>query len=111
MPGGRLPRAGSYPVRSWEDTSVAGPQFRALFVAGSAERPSGAFHGESGWVTITETGDGRISGEFEIRARGFVVADLADENRWVTVRGSFEAGGDSADALAQEAAWRAWRAM
>ena len=36
-----------------------------------------------------------MSGEFEIRARGFLGAHPDDEDQWVTVRGTFQAQGDS----------------
>jgi hypothetical protein len=62
---------------------------------GSVERPLGWYHGESGWVTITEAGPNRMSGTFEVRARGFTAADPLDEEQWVTVQGSFDAAGDS----------------
>jgi hypothetical protein len=94
MSGGRVPPSGRYAIRPWEAPGD-GPQFEALFVAGSPDAPLGAFRGESGWVTITSTEPGRVSGEFEFAARGFVAADLDDEDRWVTVRGKFEAQPDS----------------
>jgi hypothetical protein len=47
-------------------------------------------------VTITHTEPGRIAGEFEIEARGFVAASVDDEGQWVTVRGQFDVLGDSA---------------
>jgi hypothetical protein len=95
MSGNRLPPSGRYAVRSGEDREVGGLYFQALFVAGSPERPGGAFHGESGWVTITRWEGGRISGEFELLARGFLASDLDDENQRVTVLGRFEARGNS----------------
>jgi hypothetical protein len=89
-------RPGRYPVGpSLPEQRFAGRQFHPSFVAGSMERPLGYFHGESGWVTITATEAGRISGEFEIRARGFLAADMTDEDQWVTVQGTFSAEGDS----------------
>lgn len=87
---------GRYPVGSDLPTDPdAGRRFHPCFVAGTFERPQGFFHGETGWVTITAAGEGRIAGEFEIRARGFLADDEKDENRWVTVRGRFDAVGDS----------------
>jgi hypothetical protein len=83
----RLPAPGRYPI---QNSAV-----QAAFSAGSAEHPVGWFHGESGWVTVTKSATGHLSGEFEIQARGFMSANLDDENRWVTVRGSFDAEGDS----------------
>jgi hypothetical protein len=85
--GDRLPAPGRYRL---QNSSV-----QAAFAAGSAEHPAGWFHGESGSVRVTKSVPGHISGEFEIQARGFVTAKLDDENQWVTVRGSFDADGDS----------------
>ena len=94
MAGASLPVAGRYPIRSsWGDR--AGTAFHAFFSAGTITHPVGWFHGESGTVTITRAADGRLSGSFEIRARGFLTADTTDAERWVTVTGSFEAEGDS----------------
>jgi hypothetical protein len=93
--GDRPPAPGRYPISgSWEAGSDSAA-FHAAFMPGTAEQPRGWFHGESGWVTIADAGAGRMSGSFEIRARGFEAADVADEDRWVTVRGSFDAAGDS----------------
>jgi hypothetical protein len=85
VPGDRMPESGRYPIGTFE----------AYFVAGSPERPLGWFLGESGWVTIVKSEAGRVSGEFEIRARGFTTGDPDNENQWVTLRGEFEAQGDS----------------
>ena len=83
--GDRLPPKGRYPIGA----------FQTYFVAGTVERPLGWFHGESGWVRITEAEAGRVAGEFEIRARGFTTADPDNEDQWVTVRGAFAAQRDS----------------
>lgn len=94
--GDEVLRPGRYPVgSSLPQQRFAGRRFHPCFVAGSSERPLGFFHGESGWVTITGAGAGRISGEFEIQARGFLAADTTDEDQWVTVRGTFGAEGDA----------------
>jgi hypothetical protein len=87
---------GRYPVGSElpEDPS-AGRRFHPCFIAGTVERPVGFFHGEVGWVTITAVEGGRILGEYEIQARGFLASDTDDENQWVTIRGRFGAEGDS----------------
>jgi len=94
LSGDQLPPKGRYPVHPGEDRGAGAHYFRAFFAAGTPEQPVGAFHGESGWVVITDSIPGRISGEFEIVARGFLATDLNHENRWVTVRGRFEARGD-----------------
>jgi hypothetical protein len=94
--GDRPPAPGRYPIRSsWDELGTDANSFHASFMPGSVERPLGWYHGESGWVTITEARSDRMSGTFEVRARGFTAADPVDEEQWVTVRGSFEATGDS----------------
>jgi hypothetical protein len=95
MPGAGLPAEGRYPIRSSWGKPATAPAFHAFFAAGSAERPLGWFHGESGTVTITRAGNGQLSGSFEIQARGFLTADKSEQEHWVTVTGSFEAQGDS----------------
>jgi hypothetical protein len=101
--GDELPKPGRYPVQSdWPDQDEGGRIFHACFIAGTPERPVGGFHGESGWVTITRVDGRRISGEFELRARGMLAADVDDEDQWVTVRGNFVADGDSTVAAIQE---------
>jgi hypothetical protein len=74
---------------------AVGRKVKAFVAAGRPERPLGAFHGEAGWVTITAVENGRIAGEFELLARGFLATDPHDENRWVAVLGGFEARGGS----------------
>lgn len=96
--GDALPRKGRYPVYfEWHPSGAVGEGrwFHACLIAGTVERPEGFFHGQTGWVRVTGVEPGRISGEFEIRARGFLASDEADENQWVTVRGTFTAEGDS----------------
>ncbi len=94
--GDEVLRPGRYPVgSSLPQYPFAGRRFHPCLSIGSPTRPLGFFHGESGWVTITAAEAGRISGEFEIQARGFLAADTTDEDQWVTVRGTFGAGGDS----------------
>lgn len=95
MPGAGLPAEGRYPIASSWNRPATAPAFHAFFAAGSPERPLGWFHGESGTVTITRASDGRLSGSFEISARGFLTADTSEQEHWVTVTGSFEAEGDS----------------
>ena len=94
--GDRPPAPGRYPIQSsWDELATDPTSFHASFMPGSVERPLGWYHGESGWVTITESERDRLSGTFEVRARGFTAADPLDEEQWVTVRGSFDAAGDS----------------
>ena len=90
-------RTGRYPVgSSLPEHPFAGRRFHPCFIAGSPDRPLGFFHGETGWVTITRSEEGRISGEYEIQARGFLAADTSGEDQWVTIRGKFGAQGDTA---------------
>ena len=87
---------GRYPIRSsWSELPADAVAFHAAFIPGSVEQPLGWYHGETGTVTITEVGPDRLGGTFEVEARGFSAADPLDEERWVTVRGSFAAVGDS----------------
>ena len=95
MPGAGLPAEGRYPIRSSWDKPAASPAFYAFLAAGSPEHPLGWFHGESGTVTITHAADGKLSGSFEIQARGFLTADTSEQEHWVAVTGNFDAQGDS----------------
>jgi hypothetical protein len=89
-------RPGRYPVASsLPEQPFAGRRFHPCFIAGTVERPRGFFHGEIGWVTITAVEAGRISGVYEMRARGMLASDTTDVDRWVTIRGTFGADGDS----------------
>ena len=95
LPSAGLPHPGRYPIRpSWDDAATA-PAFQAFFAAGSPEQPLGWFHGESGTVTITQADNGKLSGSFEILARGYLAGEKIEAESWVTVNGSFEAEGDS----------------
>ena len=99
--GDRPPEPGRYPiVSSWSELDSESVAFHASFMPGTVERPLGWYHGESGWVTITETRAGRITGTFEVRARGFTADDPLDEEQWVTLRGSFDAEADSSATIA-----------
>jgi hypothetical protein len=99
--GDEVIRPGRYPVASsLPEDPTAERHFHPCLVIGTVQSPKGFFHGESGWVTVTAVEAGRISGEFEIQARGFLAADTTDEDQWVTVRGSFSAEGDSTVASA-----------
>jgi len=89
-------RPGRFQVANWlPEQPFAGRYFHPCFVAGTVASPRGFFHGETGWVTITASEQGRISGEFQIRARGFLASNPDDEEQWVTVQGTFTAAGDS----------------
>jgi hypothetical protein len=95
MSGDQLPSTGRYPVRPHWFHQVGERHFHPCLIVGSPEHPLGVFHGDSGWVMITRAEAGRIAGEFELQARGFLGADVGDESQRVTVRGRFEARGDS----------------
>jgi hypothetical protein len=86
LPGHQVPAPGRY--------SISPDSFQASFMAGSVEHPLGWFDGEAGWVTITDVREGHLSGTFTIRARGFLAADMENEDQQVTVRGSFDATRD-----------------
>lgn len=94
--GDHPPAPGRYPIRSsWDELGTDSISFHASFMPGTVDRPLGWYHGESGWVTITDARSDRMSGTFEVRARGYAAADPTDEEQWVTVRGGFDAEGDS----------------
>lgn len=91
---------GRYPVAMELPDDPATPlRFHPCFIVGTPEHPRGFFHGETGWVTVTDVGPGWIAGEFEIEAQGFLAENDRDESRRVTIRGRFGAKGDSTVAL------------
>jgi hypothetical protein len=82
-----MPAPGRYEVT---DGAVAGASgFRASYIAGSPERPSGFFRAERGTLEITASGAGHISGQFSFTGVGFVSSDPSDESSEVTVSGAF----------------------
>jgi hypothetical protein len=84
---GRMPAPGRYEVT---DGAVAGATgFRASYIAGSAERPSGLFRAERGTLEITASSAGHISGQFSFTGAGFLVSDPSDESSEVIVSGAF----------------------
>lgn len=85
---GVAPRPGRYPIGNSAALDRAGG-FRALYVAGSASRPRGVFHGEAGTIEITSAARDHVSGHFELTARGFLAEFSDDEHRRVTVSGAF----------------------
>ncbi len=86
---GRMAAPGRYEVT---DGAVAGTTgFRASYIAGSAERPSGLFRAQRGTLVITASGAGRISGHFNFTGSGFLTSDRSDESSEVTVSGAFAA--------------------
>jgi hypothetical protein len=81
---GRMPAPGRYEV---SDTADAG--FRAMYVAGSVERPTGLFRAKRGTLEITASGPEHISGHFSFTGAGFLASDPSDEGSEVKVSGAF----------------------
>ena len=63
---GRMPAPGRYELSDSANTG-----FRALYVAGSAEHPTGLFRAERGTLEITASGRDHISGHFCFTGAGF----------------------------------------
>jgi hypothetical protein len=86
---GRLPAPGRYHL-----SDTAGPEgFRATYVAGSTEQPTGLFRAERGTLRITTSSPDHISGHFSFTGAGFMAADPADEGSEVIVSGAFMSSG------------------
>jgi hypothetical protein len=84
---GKMPTPGRYEVT---DSETAGaPGFRASYIPGSAERPSGLFRAEHGTLEITASRAGHISGQFSFTGVGFLTSDPSDESSKVSVSGAF----------------------
>ena len=80
---GRMPAPGRYELGD-EDSG-----FRAMYVAGSAERPTGLYRAERGTLEITASSANHLSGHFSFTGAGFTAADPTDEGSAVTVNGAF----------------------
>ena len=80
--------AGRYRVSERADGA---DEILALVLTGSPTRPSGVFHGESGWLVVTAASDRSVAGRFHLEAIGFVAAEPRREDRHVNVTGSFSA--------------------
>jgi hypothetical protein len=93
---GRMPVPGRY-----ELSDTAGTGFRAMYVAGSAERPTGLFRAERGVLEITASSAEHISGHFSFTGAGFMASDPSDEGSEVKVTGAFMSTGDPAARQAQ----------
>ena len=89
--GAERPQVGTYMVTPLGAGAEGTDEFHVLVALGSAERPVGVFHAVGGTVTISQSSEGRMVGRYEVRAVGFLAANLDDENREITVRGSFSA--------------------
>lgn len=82
---GRRPAPGRYAL---SDTSGAGG-FRALYVGGSAERPTALYRARRGTLEITASSAEHLSGHFSFTGAGFMAADPSDEGSEVMVAGAF----------------------
>jgi hypothetical protein len=81
---GRVPAPGRYEL---SDTAATG--FRAIYVAGSAERPTGLFRAKRGTLEVTGSSLEHISGRFSFTGGGFLASDLSDEGSEVKIDGAF----------------------
>ena len=88
---GRMPAPGRYELR---DTAATG--FRATYIAGSAERPTGLFRAKRGTLEITGSSAEHVSGHFSFTGAGFLATDPSDEGSEVKVDGAFLATHTSA---------------
>ncbi len=93
---GRVPAPGRY-----ELSDTAGTGFRATYIAGSAERPTGLFRDEQGTLEITGSSAEHISGHFSFVGGGFLASDPADEGSEVKVNGAFVSTRSPAERPAQ----------
>jgi hypothetical protein len=78
------PAPGRYTL---SDTTTAG--FRAMYVAGGAERPTGMFRAEHGTLEITASSADHLSGHFSFTAAGFLASHPSDEGSQVKIDGAF----------------------
>ena len=78
---------GTYPIT--DENSQVG--VRALVMTGSAHHPGGVFRADSGVLTVTAASDSTLSGEFRLRASGFLAGAPDDEGRRITASGRFDA--------------------
>jgi hypothetical protein len=81
---GRTPAPGRY-----ELSDTAGTGFRATYIAGSAQRPTGLFRAERGTLEITASSAEHISGHFSFTGAGFLARDPSDEGSEVKINGAF----------------------
>jgi hypothetical protein len=81
---GRMPAPGRYEL---SDTAATG--FRATYVAGSAEQPTGLFRAKRGTLEITGSSAEHVSGHFTFTGAGFLASDPSDEGSQVKVNGAF----------------------
>ncbi|CAN5795539.1 hypothetical protein BH24GEM1_BH24GEM1_03400 [soil metagenome] len=73
---GKMPAPGRYELTG--GAPVGASAFRASYIAGSAERPTGLFRATSGTLEITAAGSDHISGQFSFTGSGFTTSDASD---------------------------------
>ena len=81
---GRPPAPGRYEL---SDTTASG--FRAMYIAGSAERPTALYRAKRGQLEITASSPEHISGHFSFTGAGFRASDPTDEGSEVKINGAF----------------------
>lgn len=86
--GAGRPGVGAYEVREADPASTG---FHALVITGAPAAPTGVYRVVRGTLMITEASDGRISGTFQLWARGFTAGDPDNEERILSASGSFTA--------------------
>ncbi len=84
---GKMPAPGRYELTDGRLAGATG--FRASYIAGSPERPSGLFRAERGFLEITASSPEHISGQFSFEGAGFMTSHPSDERSEVTVSGAF----------------------
>ena len=82
---GTRPGPGVYQVGGDSD------EITALVVIGSPSHPVGAYRAQAGTLTIRRSSDNYMAGEFSLDTRGYEISDPANEDRPLTVQGSFSA--------------------
>jgi len=85
------PAPGIYDVSESGDPGSRPEDFHALVILGSPEQPLGVFRAREGTVSVRRSSSGALTGQYEIRAIGFLAADPDDDDREIMVRGSFAA--------------------
>lgn len=94
--GSAYPAVGAYPVGERELSETG---FSGLIITGMPAHPTGVFRVQSGTLTITAATAERLSGQFTLRAVGFLTESPTHEGREVTAVGSFAARGRDREAI------------
>ena len=81
---GRMLAPGRYELSDSTETGL-----RAMYIAGSPERPTGLFRAERGTLEITASSAEHISGHFSFTGAGFLASDPTDEGSEVKITGAF----------------------